>query len=218
MAEVAPITDYASLKAAVIQMADRSDAEYVNSVPIFIQQMEIRLFRQLRCPGNETIATYLAGDGDNTGGISIPNDFLEAKWALYGTTPLERITDQRYFALMASSVVAAQPLSFARVTNTLAFYPPAASNEDVRLGYYEGQGPLSDADATTRMLQIAPFAYLYGTLAEGARFIRDTALMQMWEGKFAEELTVLNQQAYDNEVAGSTVMVRPLDSMWPEGW
>lgn len=214
MPALSAITDYASLQAAVIAMSDRNDTEFTDSVAIFIQQAEVRLFRLLRCPGNEKIATFLAAEGDNTHGVTIPNDYLEAKWLLYGDTPLERISDQRYFLLSAESVVAAPPTSFARVNNQLAFYPHASTNEDVRIGYYEAQGPLSDSVPETRMLSIAPFAYLYGALAEGARFTRDAAMAAVWEERFQQELGVLNAQAMDNEVAGSTVVVSGLGGSW----
>lgn len=203
-----PITDYSSLKNAVVAMSDRTDVEYINSIPLFVQQGETRLFRNLRCPANEAIATYLATAQDNAHGVAIPVDYLEAKWMLYGDRPLERISDQRYLALSQGSGVApGQPCYFARITGQLLFWPHADSNQDVRLGYYEGQGPLSDVVPWTKMLRVAPFAYLYGALAEGARFIRDPALMAVWQERLENEIAELNDQAIDNELTGSTVAV-----------
>jgi hypothetical protein len=216
MAELKPITDYASLKNAVTAMSDRTDAEYINSVPLFIQQGETRLFRHLRCPGNEAVATFLAATFDNVHGVAIPDNYLEAKWALYYDTPLERISDLRYFTLSQgpAGVAPACPRYFARVVDQLLFWPHADQNLDVRIGYYEAQGPLSGTLPWVKMLRIAPFAYLYGALAEGARFTRDATLLAMWDQKFDEELASVNMQGYDNEVAGSTVVVSDLNGGW----
>jgi hypothetical protein len=209
MPSLPPITDYASLQNAVIAMSDRSDAEYVQSIPLFIQQGETRLFRNLRCPANEAIATYLAtAYPDNVHGIAIPNNYLEAKWVLYADIPLERISDQRYLALSQGAGVApGRPCYFARVTDQLLFWPHADANEDVRVGYYEAQGPISESVPWVKMLRVAPFAYLYGALAEGARFTRDVALMQQWQQLLEGEIAELNDQALDNEISGSTISV-----------
>jgi len=64
------------------------------------------------------------------------------------------------------------------------------------------------------MLQIAPFAYLYGALAEGARYLRDPAETQLWDQRFQGELESMNAQAYDNEAAGSTVVVTQIGGGW----
>jgi hypothetical protein len=210
MAELLPITDYASLKAAIPAWADRTDSEYINSVPVFISQAESRIFRNLRCPGNEKIVFYGADDYDNTHGVTLANTYLECKWIVYGDTPLERISDQRYLAFSAQSAVAAPPIYFARLEGALAFYPHASENADVRMCQYESQGPLSATETWTRMLRVSPEIYLYGALAEGARFLRDEAETQMWDTRFDQAMQSLSVQAYDNEVAGSTVVVSDL--------
>ena len=202
-----PITDYDTLLAAVPEVANRNDAEYINAVPLFIQQAEIRLFRHLRCPGNESVAAFLAGSNDNRHGVKIPSDYLECKWLLYGSRPLARISDQRYLEWSHRSVAPAYPAYFARVSGDLLFYPHADVNDDVRVGYYQTQGPLSATNPWTRLLRIAPNAYLFGALAEGARFVRDDREAGQWEQQFQAEIESMNAQAYDNEVAGSTVVV-----------
>jgi hypothetical protein len=214
MAELLPITDYASLKAAVLAMSDNNNAEYADSIPLFIQQAESKLFQHLRCPGNEKRGTWFAVDGDNTVGVAIPEDYLEVKLAFYGTCPLERITDQRLAVLSAAEPAPGAPRYFARVIDTLNFYPVGDANDDVNVVYYEFQGPLSDTLTWTKMLRIDPFAYLYGALAEGARFMRDADEEARWQGLFDASVNKLNAQAMDNEVAGSTVVVSDLGGGW----
>lgn len=204
---MAAILVYNDLVAALPEWQNRgNDAEYLARVPEFIQQGELRLFRRLRCPGNERIATYLDTENDNRHGINIPNDFLEAKWLIYGDTPLSRISDQRYLTLSGQSggFTPRPPQYFARIDQAYAFYPHADSNKTVRMGYYEFQGPLGETFTWTRMLRIAPFLYLYAALLEGALFIRDPEGIAEWGQRFESELGELNAQAQDNEHSGST--------------
>ena len=217
MAELAPITDYATLKAAVSAMAERSDADYTDSIPLFIQQAETILFSQLRCPGNEKLGTYLASQRDNTSGVMIPTDYLEAKFCAYGSAPLERVSDVRMLSLLNGDAPAGTPKYFARIDNSLYFWPVAATNENVALQYYSAQGPIADT-GSTKMLLIAPFAYLYGALEVGALFTRDAQMAQEWGQRFIGEINRLNDQAMDNEVAGSTVVVSDFTASSTGGW
>ena len=216
MAELAPITNYTTLKAAVSAMAERADEEFTDSIPLFIQQAERILFSQLRCPGNEKIGLFASADGDRTQGVTLPTDFLEAKNVIYGTTPLERVSDQRLLSLRNQSMVAGEPRYFARVSGSLYFWPVAATNADVSMVYYSDQGPIADT-GSTKMLLIAPFAYLYGALEVGALFTRDAQMAQEWGQRFIGEINRLNDQAMDNEIAGSTVVVSDFAST-QEGW
>jgi hypothetical protein len=209
-----PITNYASLVAAIPDWANRNDASYIEAVPLFIQQAELRLFRHLRCPGNEKVGLWLASAYDNTIAVQIPSDYLEAKLVYYGAKPLERISDQRISELMYDTPDYGTPQYFARVNDQLVFYPQADVNDDVRVVYYEAQGPISALTPWTRMLQIAPFAYLYGALSEGARYTRDPEETQMWDQRFEAEIQSMNAQAYDNEAAGSTVVVTEIGGGW----
>lgn len=209
-----PISDYTTLIAAVEAMSDRSDPEYANSIPLFIQQGETVLFSQLRCPANEKLGLFMGSMQDTRSNVQIPPDFLEARWVTYGTRPLERITDQRYLTLNNMNSTPAPPKYFARLGNSLYFYPQSTTAEDVGVQYYAVQGPLSASVPSTKLLMIAPFAYLYGALAEGARFTRDTVMEEKWQNLFVAEIARLNDQSYDNEVAGSTVIVQNLDGGW----
>lgn len=215
MAALAPITDYATLAAAIPVWANRNDAEYADNVPLFIQRAEERLFRNLRCPGNETLSTWTASTLDNTKAIALPNDYLEARLIVYGTTLLERISDQRLVVLREAEPTPGKPKYFARVRDTLQFQPIAATNDDVHATYYQFQGPIAPAVTTwTRMLRIAPFAYLYGALAEGARFVRDANETAIWDDRYQEVFGTIMQQSMDNEVAGSTVVVSDIGGGW----
>jgi hypothetical protein len=210
---LAPIQDYATLQAAVIAMADRSDPDYVNAVPVFIQQAERRLYRGLRCPGNEEIAIYPAEDGDNTGGIALSTNYLECRTLMYSGHLLERISDQRMLLLRHNSPTVGTPQYFARVADALYFWPIAGENADVEMVFYASQGPVADTDVT-RMLLICPFAYVYGALAEGARFTRDEKMEQVWETRFGAEIAEVMRQAQDNEVSGNTVVVSDIGGGW----
>jgi hypothetical protein len=199
------ITNYATLVAAVQEWSNRSDAATVARIPDFIAEAERRLFRRLRCPGNESIAVYDIGDYNNVNGIPIPQDLLECRWLTYDITPLERISDQKLLGLLQSCPASGEPKYFGRVADKFGFWPTALENRPVRMSYFVEQGPLSDLITTTKMLVVCPMVYVYGACAEIARWTRDDKELIKWDTLTDELIASLNYQAQDNEVDGSTV-------------
>jgi hypothetical protein len=198
------ITNYGNLKTAVAQWLDRSDL--TDRIPEFIQLAENKIFRTLRCAGNEQWATYPASSA-NRQTFQIPNDYLEAKILMYGSERLTRITDQKYLALQSRSNAAGTPIFFARLKDQLYLYPSADYDADISLIFYESQGPMVLDTDYTRTLLFAPDLYLYGALIEAQAFLIGDERIAVWGSQYQAAMAGIMNQAQDDEVSGSTVSV-----------
>ena len=65
---------------------------------------------------------------------------------------------------------------------------------------YDGQSALN----TTRLLQVAPDAYLYGALMEASVFLMNDARVPLWESMFSKTMQSLITEQSRAAVAGST--------------
>jgi hypothetical protein len=198
------IANYGELKAAIAGWLDRSDLTSI--IPDFIQLAETKIFRKMRCPGNEQWVTYPA-DPSITQTFQIPNDFVEAKVLMYGTLPLTRITEQRYLALLAQSGAAGTPQYFTRMKDQLYLYPAADYEADINLIFYETQGPMALDTDYTRTLLFAPDLYLYGALVSAQAYLIGDERLGIWAGQYNESMAEVNETAVDNEVDGSTMSI-----------
>ncbi|MGL4565296.1 MAG: phage adaptor protein, partial [Halioglobus sp.] len=190
------------LKTAIANWLDRSDL--TPKIPEFIQLAENKIFRTLRCPGNEQWVTYPA-DPLNAQTFQVPNDFLEAKVLMFGTTILERITDQRYLFLLARSDAQGTPRYFTRMKDQFYLYPQADTEADMNLIYWESQGPMVADTDQTRVLAFAPDLYLYGALTQAQAYLIGDERLGVWAGQYNEAMAEV--MSTDNEVDGSTVTI-----------
>lgn len=198
------IANYGELKAAIAAWLDRSDL--TAKIPDFIQLAESKIFRKLRCPGNEQWARYPAAPSI-TQTFQIPNDYIEAKVLMYGTLPLTRISDQKYLALLAQSDAAGTPKYFTRMKDQLYLYPAADYEADVNLIFYESQGPMVLETDYTRTLLFAPDLYLYGALTAAQAYLIGDERLGVWAGQYNEAMAELNEAAEGNEIDGSTMSI-----------
>jgi hypothetical protein len=198
------IANYSDLKAAIASWLDRTDL--TAKIPDFIQLAESKIFRKLRCPGNEQWARYPAAPSI-TQTFQIPNDYIEAKVLMYGTLPLTRISDQKYLALLAQSDAAGTPKYFTRMKDQLYLYPAADYEADVNLIFYESQGPMVLDTDYTRTLLFAPDLYLYGALTAAQAYLIGDERLGVWAGQYNEAMAELNEAAEGNEIDGSTMAI-----------
>lgn len=198
------IANYSDLKAAIAAWLDRSDL--TARIPDFIQLAETKIFRAMRCPGNEQWVTYPASSA-NVQTFQIPNDFIEAKILMYGTLPLTRISDSKYLTLLAMSDAAGTPRFFTRIKDQIYLYPAADYEADIHLVFYETQGPMVLDTDYTRTLLFAPDLYLYGALTAAQAYLIGDERLGVWAGQYNEAMAEVNGAAEGNEIDGSTVSI-----------
>jgi hypothetical protein len=176
------------------------------NIPQFIKFGEHRIFRQLRCRANEAT---LAGDLslDSTG-FSLPDNFLEMKFLLVNSKPLERISDIDYLSRINIDNAAGEPTHFARVLNEIKIWRQADSDYTFNLVYWQDQiGDMVNDEDTTPVLTFAPDLYLYAALIEAMPFLVKDDRLTTWQALFQQCIDGINFQTTESEYAGSPVSV-----------
>lgn len=211
-----PISNYGELQTAISGWLERTDIN--DRIPDFISLAERRIFRDLRCPANETKRTFSNYDAEV--GLCIPDDYLELKNILWDGCPLERISDQQYLAWACRPDTrtnndtvqpAGQPRYFARYACKFYVYPlPVVDTEDlIQINYWQDQsGALTEDTDTNPILTIAPGVYLYGALVEAEAFLMNDQRIPLWESRFQDNLESLQNMADEAELSGGHTTAR----------
>lgn len=156
-----PITDYASLVAALEAYLKRTD--YTSQIPVFIQMTESRLNRLLDDPEMEVLATA-TGTGQYTG---LPCDFKRMVGVTTGGVPLEQVSGSAITSYPQS--ITGDPRQYALVDGAITFAPiNAAAN--ITMLYVRRIPPLTSTDTTNWLLELAPDLYFYGALMQAHIF------------------------------------------------
>lgn len=197
-------TTYGDLKAAVADFINRTDASpqlIERSIQVALQ----RIYRTLRIPSMERLATVTLEAGENT--IPIVGDMLEVK-SLYGDRgPLER---KSLDWLVAQPEATGYPAFFARQVDSHVVYPTPDRQVTLRLVYYEEFTPLQADTDTNNLLQVGFDALLFGALTYLGEYFSDKRVAQ-WEVRFNEAVQAIQHQADGAEYAGIT-SIQPLNA------
>ena len=193
------MTTFTGLKSSIANWLNRTDlsAEILD----FIKLAENRISHEVRLPTIETTAVVTV---DSAGSTSIPGDFLEAKYAFFNGSPLERISTTMLYSQPAKSGI---PSAFARVGSKIQFYPtPAITASDVlTLTYYYQVDQLSDEQPINPLLSTAPELYLYAALVEAANFLNSDGAR--WENGYQTAFSRAMSHARYAEFSGATPMI-----------
>ena len=84
-------------------------------------------------------------------------------------------------------------------------YPPANTEEDINLIYWQTQGPMVADEDYTRTLIYAPDAYLFSALLEAQSYLIGDERLQVWGARLQAALSGVQDMADDGEIGGSTM-------------
>lgn len=199
------LDNYADLKSAVESWIDREgDTEVIDRIPDFIVFGEKKTFRHLRSRLNEEYKEYASGNNE---GITLPQDFKEVKYLLWNGRVLERKSDQWYLQNDPVNSASGDPVYFARTrVDLIEFWPPPDDDAQVELFYYNAQAAISDSFIPPLYTE-APELYLFGALREALPFLKDKSSGPLWDAKYDDVMTDLQDEADEAEYAGGTVQV-----------
>lgn len=200
------LTNYSELKAAVAEWLNRENSSITARIPDFILFGEKSTFRQLRCRHNEAVETYASGNID---GITLPAGYKESKLLTWDGKPLTRRSSEWYWGQNPSQSTQGTPYAFARIEkDQVAFFPPPDNDAEVKLYYYEQQGPISDS-VTPDLFVEAPELYLFGALIEAFPYLQNTdpGVFAIWQGKYENVLLEVQGESENEEASGSTSSV-----------
>ena len=172
------ISNYTDLQSAVLAWVVRTgDAESSTRVTDFISLYESDANRRIRIRQNmlTTPLTLVSG----TASVSLPSDFLEEIELNYDDTAisLTRGSFNDIDRAQTADSQAGRPSLYGITSSSITFETEADVNYTVNLRYYKKWDIATDT--TNWLLTNAPDAYLFGSVAEAAMFIRDDTLLQM---------------------------------------
>jgi len=195
--------NYGALKSHFEALLNRSDITSALT-ETFIDQGIARIQRQLRTPMNEKKVNYTITN--KTTYVTLPQDFLEIISLYQGDYELQRITMNKYRELQGRGAEGV-PQYFMREQQRLYIYP-APSDGELSL-YYYCVFPELEADADENDLtSVAPDLVSYAALTYAADYYLDERA-GIFEQKYNQFLTEIQEQANDQELNGGTQAIQP---------
>ena len=189
---------YSGLKTSIQNYLDSTESTFTSTLDTFIQTAEERILKSVELPvfrknvnGNLTSGnTYL----------SMPDDFLSP----YSLALIDGSNNYSYLLLKQVSFIrdytpaattTGKPLYYSQFDeNSFLVAPTPDSNYSVELHYnYRPASLTTVGDSNQSWLsENAPNAMLYGSLVEGAVFLKQTPdVVGLYESKFQEALATL---------------------------
>ena len=203
---LAPITNYATLVAAVAYYVTRSDLD----LEVFVQAAHVRLCREVRSllwvqTASVTVATER---------VAVPTGFRSIVAAKIGDYVLQSVTPTERQRL-AFELEAGTPAFVSIEGAFFAFAPIPSVSQSMTLQYVGTPAILSDTETTNALLTRYPMAYLYGTICEVARKLQDNEMMTIYEGLTSREIEEINSQDRNDAMGAGPLVPRGSSGLYP---
>lgn len=189
---------YSSLKTAIQDYLDNSETTFTNNLDNFIQTAEERILKAVQLPVFRKNVTGSVTASDTY--LAAPDDFL----APYSLAVIDSSNNYSYLLLKHVSWIrdytpavatTGEPLYYAIFDNdSFILAPTPDSNYSVELHYYYRPNSLTTLGDSGQswLSENAPNAMLYGSLVEGAVFMKsDPQTITLYDSKFQEALGML---------------------------
>ena len=189
---------YSTLKTAIQDYLDNSETTFTNNLNNFIQTTEERILKNVQLPVFRKNVTGTLTQ-DNTY-LSTPTDYLST----FSLALIDGSNNYSYLLLKQVSYIrdytpqqatTGKPLYYAQFDdNTFIVAPTPNSNYNVELHYYYRPNSLTTLGDSGQswLSENAPNAMLFGSLVEGALFMKsDPQTIALYESKFQEALATL---------------------------
>ena len=195
--------NYGDLKSHFNDLLNRSDITSALTTR-FIEQGIARIQRQLRTPMSEKVLEIAVNT--STSSITLPADFLEIISLYHGAYELERVPMRRFRELNADNY-AGTPRYFARQAEKLLLYPQPSDGTLVL--YYHAEFPSMVLDSDENVLaRAASDLIVYAALTYASDYYLDERA-ELFEQKFVQFMTEIQEQANDQELSGATQSILP---------
>ena len=189
---------YSSLKTAIQDYLDNSETTFTNNLDNFIQTAEERILKAVQLTVFRKNVTGSVTASDTY--LAAPDDFL----APYSLAVIDSSNNYSYLLLKHVSWIrdytpavatTGEPLYYAIFDNdSFILAPTPDSNYSVELHYYYRPNSLTTLGDSGQswLSENAPNAMLYGSLVEGAVFMKsDPQTITLYDSKFQEALGML---------------------------
>ena len=185
---------YATLKTAIGDYLESSETTFTNNLPTFIQEAEDRILKFVQLP--EQRRNVQGQTSANTRFLACPTDFLAPMSLAIVSSNTYTFLDLKHASFLKqyspTTTVTGQPKYysiFSQDSFSLAPVPDAIYT--VELHYlYKPSSLTSGSDSGTTVLSTDyPDALLYGSLVEGAIFLKETPdVIAQFEARFKEAI------------------------------
>lgn len=182
--------NFGELKAKIALWLDRTDLTAV--IPDFVQLAEARIARDLRMPGQITVATVTVLAGQSS--AAMPADFAEAV-SISNTVGATFVSPAKLAELAGTGAAWDE---FTIQSGNLTLAAPAPSDASFTVTYYAKFPALVGDSDTNEILTNHPGLYLYCSLAEAAVFLSDDARAPLWEAKYRKETEDIRSANWSN--------------------
>jgi hypothetical protein len=170
----------------------------------FIDQGISRIQRSLRVPSMEKKHTY--SFTSSTSQVNLPSDFLEAIDVYFANTALSRLPMREINAMKGAAEVGT-PRFFAREQGVLLLYPYPSSGS-LTLNYYASFTDMSSDTDENILAAIAADLITYAALTYASDYYLDERA-SLFEQKYTQFMSELQEQANDAETNGALQSIRP---------
>lgn len=170
----------------------------------FIDQAIQRIQRQLRIPVMEKQQIITVSSAITE--VTLPSDFLEIIDVYHANRVLSRVPMSRMQDLKKVGEVGNAEY-FAREQSDLLLYP-GPTDGTVTINYYGEFDAMTSDSAENDLARIAPDLIIYGALTYASDYFIDER-GPLFEQKFIQFMTEIQEQAFDQELNGGTMSVQP---------
>ena len=206
------ITSYTLLKSSVADWLVRADL--TSRIPDFISLFEAKMNRDLRCAQMETRSYATVNTSSNEPEfVTLPGDFQTMRrLRLSGETgkpSLEFVSAQQMDSLRYDRAnVSGVPAYYTIVGEELELFPTPNDDYELEILYRANLDGLSGSNSSNWLLDIAPDAYLYGTLMEAAPYLKDDERIPLWAAGLQNAVDGLNRIGFEQTFAAGPAAVR----------
>jgi len=187
------LSTYGGLKTALSEYTGRSgNTTWLANRPIFVQRAHSTLMRDLDIPHLHDTTDLTI----NAERIAIPSGYRASKRLFLDLDWDKQVkpTSQELRVREAVTYSAGEPRVFAREGAYLAFGPVPDTTYTGKLLFRKALTFFASDEATNAILTDYPMAYLYGALAEAARFDKYEEDELKYEALFRAEIDAINME------------------------
>jgi len=198
------------IRAHFLALLNRTDCSNTLA-DTFIDQSIARIERTLRIPPMEKTQTYTILS--STSFVTIPSDFLEITDFYYDSTNLKRVPLAKMVE-MSDGNEQGTPTSFSREGELMRIYPYPTTGT-LTMNYYSSFTYMTSDTDENDLALIGSDLIIYGALAYASDYYLDER-GPLFEGKFAQFMAEMQEQANDAETSGTVQSMQPV-ALYIEG-
>lgn len=192
-------TSYTDLYDSIVDATENSDTEFTARIPTFVDQVRMKLARDIDTYGFVVYATVSASSGDPY--LTLPQDNLVLKSlshisaGSYSQVILRTDEFLREYWPQRTSV--GTPKYYAKWGyNRLLVAPAPASASAFEISYVQIPTSIGSVGTSTNWLtDFAPEALFYGCMHEACMFMKNYQAAGMWEAKYQDAVAKLRNEA-----------------------